>query len=65
MKIPDDLKGALRTLVSERIGDFIYRIRDREMKGWDGPRVNAWSDAVQVVEKYAGPVEKRSEEDGS
>ena len=64
MKIPDDLKVALQTLVSEGIGDFTYTIRDRELKGWNGPRVTAWSDAVQVIEKYAGPVEKRREDDG-
>lgn len=40
------------------IGDFVYQIRDSELKGWDGPRVKAWSDgAVLAAEvlKAVGP----------
>lgn len=58
--VPDELGIALRTLLDESIGDFVYQIRDRELKGWDGPRVAAWSEACRMVEKYAAPpVEKR------
>ena len=44
---------AIVVLVEEEyIGDFIYQIRDRELKGWDGPRVTAFNDAVERLEKY-------------
>lgn len=28
------------------LGDCIYIVRDRELKGWDGPAVLAWSQAI-------------------
>lgn len=28
------------------LGDYIYDLREREGKGWDGPLVTKWSDAV-------------------
>lgn len=31
------------------LGDFIYNIRDREAKGWDGPLVQKWSDACRLA----------------
>ncbi len=40
------------------IGDFVYEIRERELLGWDGPRVKAWSDGAQLAEqalKAVGP----------
>ena len=51
--IPDDLAKAILALDAESVGDFIYHIRDRELLGWDGPRVTAWSDACATIYKYA------------
>lgn len=28
------------------LGDLIYNVREREGKGWDGPSVHAWGQAV-------------------
>lgn len=53
--IPAELADALRVLVAENIGDNVYDIRERELKGWEGPRVTAFSNAVTVIEKYAAP----------
>jgi hypothetical protein len=47
-----ELLAALRAIVAENPGDFVYTIRDNELLGWEGPRVKAWSDAVQVIERY-------------
>ena len=38
---------ALSTNPCINLGDLAYEIREREGKGWDGPAVAAWSDAVQ------------------
>jgi len=46
-----ELLAALRVLLSEHIGDKVYDIREREGKGWHGPRVKAWSDACAVIER--------------
>ncbi len=51
-KIPDDLLRALQILEKEGIEDFLYEIRARELKGWEGKRVKAWSDACMVIKKY-------------
>ena len=38
------------------LGDFIYDIREREGLGWEGPKVQAWSDAckraTQLLQGY-------------
>lgn len=45
--------NALKVLIEqESIGDFVYDIREREGEGWDGPRVVAFSDAVQVLSEF-------------
>ena len=59
-KLPDDLKKAIVTLSKESIGDFTYTIRDREMQGWDGPRVKAWSDASVTIDKGDYPLTTRN-----
>ncbi len=46
---PDLLEAAVM-LTKEPLGDFIYNIRDQELKGWDGPRVKNWSEAVIKIE---------------
>jgi len=43
------MEEALRMLSQESLGDFIYEIRDSELQGWDGPRVENWSRAVRIV----------------
>jgi hypothetical protein len=36
------------------LGDFVYDVRDREGKGWDGPRVVAWGNASERALKLLG-----------
>lgn len=31
------------------IGDYVYDIRERELKGWDGPRVTAWGHGASLA----------------
>jgi hypothetical protein len=45
-----DLLAALEALSSNpciNLGDLIYHVREREGKGWDGPAVTAWGEAVE------------------
>jgi hypothetical protein len=43
----DKALEALRLIMSATpIQDFIYTVRDHERKGWDGPRVEAFSKGV-------------------
>ena len=42
-----DSLAALRMLMREPLGDWVYDIRDNEMQGWEGPRVTAWAEAVK------------------
>jgi hypothetical protein len=45
-----DLLAALEALSSNpciNLGDLIYQVREREGKGWDGPAVTAWGEAVE------------------
>jgi hypothetical protein len=47
-----DLYEALIGLLTNpyiNLGDLVYQIRERELKGWDGPAVTAWSDAVTAA----------------
>lgn len=47
-----ELKAALQLLMDEGLDDkFIYDVREREMKGWDGPRVTAVSNAIKVIKE--------------
>lgn len=52
MKLPKDLLGALKILDEEGLGDWIYDIRERELRGWDGPRVKAFGKACGTIKKY-------------
>jgi hypothetical protein len=45
-----DLYEALEALCSNphiNLGDLVYYVREREGKGWDGPAVTAWGEAVE------------------
>jgi hypothetical protein len=33
------------------LGDLVYVVRERELKGWDGPNVIAWSEAVETLRR--------------
>lgn len=44
-----ELVGCLTQLNEEELGDWVYDIRERELRGWDGPRVKSWSAAVQRI----------------
>lgn len=41
------------------LGDLVYEVREREGRGWDGPAVKAWSDAVVEARQIASNVERR------
>lgn len=53
-----ELLAALKVLLAESLGDWIYDVRSRasesgdgfEGNSWDHPRVKAFSDAVGVIE---------------
>lgn len=49
---PDLLEAliAISTNKHLNLGDLIYDVRERELKGWEGESVKAWSDAVKKVE---------------
>ena len=36
------------------IGDVIYDVRENEGKGWDGPEVKAYGEAVAALKAYLG-----------
>jgi hypothetical protein len=42
---------ALTTNPHLDLGDLVYTVRERELQGWDGPAVTAWSDAVLAVQQ--------------
>jgi hypothetical protein len=47
-----DALEALRLLFSAAsVGDFVYTIRENELAGWDGPRVQAWGTGASVGER--------------
>ncbi len=50
--VPELLEAliALTTNKHLSLGDLVYHIRDRELEGWEGPSVKAWSDAVTKAE---------------
>lgn len=51
--LPDDLKAAILILHEQGVGDYVYTVRDRELKGWEGPKVLAWSAASATIGRYA------------
>jgi hypothetical protein len=56
--IPSELAKALGVLMSENIGDMTYQVRERELKGWEGPRVVRFGEACTVIARYAAPAEQ-------
>ena len=47
-----ELLEACRFLVDDiSIEDFIYRVRETELKGWEGPKVKGFSKAVMVLKR--------------
>ncbi len=47
-----DLLAALEAVSSNPhldLGSLVYKVRDSEGEGWDGPAVTQWSNAVQAV----------------
>ncbi len=52
----EDAIDVLRTLFEVRdLGDIIYDIREREGRGWDGPLVTKWGDAVARAKTILAP----------
>lgn len=58
---PDLLESlkALTTNPHVNLGDLVYKVRDSEGEGWDGPQVKAWSDAVQAAAAAIAKAEGR------
>jgi len=47
-----DLLEALEAISSNPhvdLGDLVYKVRESEGEGWEGPQVKAWSDACELV----------------
>src|SRR5262245_57311172 len=40
---------ALQSNPHLHLGDLVYNVRDSEMKGWEGPAVTQWSNAVELA----------------
>jgi len=46
----EDLMRAIRDLIEKHhIEDYVYDIRDREMEGWDGPRVTSFAEDTRIL----------------
>lgn len=41
---------ALTTNPHLNLGDLVYKIRESELKGWEGPAVIAWGKAVEATD---------------
>lgn len=41
------------------LGDLVYDVRESEGKGWDGPWVKAWGQAVEDAEWHLKHVEPK------
>lgn len=62
-----ELLAALKVLLSESLGDWIYDVRSRASESgdgfdgnsWDHPRVTAFSDAVTTVERAVKEAEQK------
>lgn len=59
MVTDDDLLWALRVLVNENVGEFVYAMRERALddpdwtgNSWDHPRVAAWGKASEIIADY-------------
>lgn len=53
MSAESEALAVLRALMTNPhidLGDQIYVVREHEGQGWDGPAVQAWSDAVTAAE---------------
>lgn len=42
---------ALRRLQIENPGDFVYEVRNRELLGWEGPRVRSWGEGCNRLDE--------------
>lgn len=52
VKSPEDILRRLMTNPHLSLADQTYQVREREGKGWNGPAVKAWSDAVGDAEAW-------------
>jgi hypothetical protein len=46
-------------LRAENIGDFIYTIREHELKGWKGPRVVAYGQSCAMIGPLIEAIDER------
>lgn len=50
----DKMLAALKAVSSNEhvdLGDLVYYVKDRELKGWEGPAVTQWSKTVELVKE--------------
>lgn len=64
----DELLWALRVLVKESVGDFVYTMRERVLddpdftgNSWDHPRVADWGKASTIITDYVAEHPKAAE----
>ena len=58
--VAPDVIDAVATLNGIRhLGDFVYDIRDREGKGWDGEQVQAWGRATSTLDTIVAQLRKQ------
>lgn len=59
MTTKTEVLKALKVLfVDETIEDYVYDVKERELQGWEGPRVVAFSDACQTLKAFIKELEE-------
>jgi len=52
MTTKTEVLEALKVLfVDETIEDYVYDVKERELQGWEGPRVVAFGDACETLKR--------------
>lgn len=59
--VPPEVAYALRVLFEEGLEDFCYRVRENEGRGWEGPRMVRFGEAVETLRPHAMPGEEFAE----
>jgi hypothetical protein len=58
-----DIKETLLSFLTFAPGDWVYDVKERELKGWDGPRVTEYARIIKEIEQFVGITEKRAYDD--
>ncbi len=57
----EEIITAISTNPHINLGDLVYKVREEEGKGWDGPAVKTWSEAVNNIDKIKALLSKDTE----